>query len=186
MNALSAAQIADRLQDSFDLLSHGKRTALPRHQALRATIDWSYALLTDAEQRLFQRLAVFAGGFDLQAAENVCVAEGIEREQILDLLTQVLAKSLVLVREQDGTTHYRMLEPIWQYAQDRLRESGAMPAVQRRHLDYFLRVAQETEPRLLGPEQRLASEELEAGHANLLAALRWAAENDPEAPRPPS
>ena len=180
MNALSAAQIADRLQDSFDLLSHGKRTALPRHQALRATIDWSYALLTDAEQRLFQRLAVFAGGFDLQAAENVCVAEGIEREQILDLLTQVLAKSLVLVREQDGTTHYRMLEPIWQYAQDRLRESGAMPAVQRRHLDYFLRVAQETEPRLLGPEQRLASEELEAGHANLLAALRWAAQNDPE------
>jgi predicted ATPase len=180
MSALSAAQIAERLQDSFDLLSHGKRTALPHHQGLRATIDWSYALLTDAERRLFQRLAVFAGGFDLEAAENVCVAEGIEREQILDLLTQLVEKSLVLIREQHGTTCYRLLEPIRQYAQDRLREGGAMPTVQRRQVDYFLRVAQKAEPRLLGHEQQLAFEELEAEHANLLAALAWAAEHDAE------
>src|SRR4029077_19775664 len=90
MSALSTAQIAERLQDSFELLSHGKRTAMPRHQTLRATIDWSYALLTAAEQTLFQRLSAFAGGFDLKAAENVCAGEGIEREHILDLLTQLV------------------------------------------------------------------------------------------------
>ena len=91
MSALSAAQIADRLQNSFDLLSHGKRTALPRHQALRATIDWSYALLTDAEQRLFQRLAVFAGGFDLQAAENEM--DDVTSENLANL--QATAKKFV-------------------------------------------------------------------------------------------
>ena len=96
MSALSPGQIAERLRDSFELLSHGKRTAMPRHQTLRATIDWSYALLTDAEQTLFQRLSAFAGGFDLKAAENVCAGEGIEREHILDLLTQLVEKSLVL------------------------------------------------------------------------------------------
>ena len=181
MSALSAPQIADRLQDSFDLLSHGKRTALPRHQALRATIDWSYALLTDAERRLFQRLAVFAGGFDLEAAENVCVAEGIKREQILDLLTQLVEKSLVLVHEHHGQTRYRMLEPIRQYAQDQLAQSGAAPTVQGEHVQYFLRLGQQIEPRLLGSEQRHGLDELETEHANLLAALAWAAEHEPEA-----
>jgi predicted ATPase len=180
LSALSAAQIAERLQNSFELLSHGKRTALPRHQALRATIDWSYAQLTDAEQSLFQRVSVFAGGCDLEAAEDVCVGERIEREQILELLIQLVEKSLVLVHEQAGMARYRLLEPIRQYAQDRLRESGAMPAVQRRHIDYFLRLAQEAEPRMLGPDQLLASEELEVEHANLLAGLAWAAENEPE------
>jgi predicted ATPase len=180
MSALSAAQIADRLQDSFHLLSHGKRTAIPHHQALRATIDWSYALLIDAERSFFQRLSVFAGGFDLEAAENVCIGEAIEREQVLDLLTHLVEKSLVLVREQARTTRYRLLEPIRQYAQDRLRESGAAPTVQRRHIDYFLRLAQEAEPRMLGPERPMACDELDAEHANLLAALAYAAGHDPE------
>jgi predicted ATPase/serine/threonine protein kinase len=179
-SVLSVAQIAERLRDSFELLSHGKRTATPRHQTLRATIEWSYALLTDAERSLFQRLSVFAGGFDLKAAENVCAGEGIEREHILDLVTQLVEKSLVLVREHTGTTRYRLLEPIRQYAQERLRESGAMSTVQRRHVDYFLRVAREAEPRMLGPEQRLAFEELDVEHANLLASLTWAAEYEPE------
>jgi predicted ATPase len=180
MSALSAAQIADRLQNSFDLLSHGKRTALPRHQALRATIDWSYGLLTDVERSLFQRLSVFAGGFDLETAENVCAREEVEHTQILDLLAQLVEKSLVLIRDQHGMTRYRMLEPIRQYAQERLRESGAIPTVHRRHVDYFLRVAQKAEPRLLSREQQLAFQELEVEHANLLAALAWAAEHDPE------
>jgi non-specific serine/threonine protein kinase len=181
MSALSAAQVAERLQDSFQLLSHGKRTALPRHQALRATIDWSYALLTDAERSLFQRLSVFAGGFDLEAAENVCVGQGIEREQILDLLTQLVEKSLVLVHEHHGQTRYRMLEPIRQHAQDRLAQSGAAPTVQGEHVQYFLRLGQQIEPRLLGSEQRHGLDELETEHANLLAALAWAAEHEPEA-----
>src|SRR5438270_7406211 len=180
MSALGAAQIADRLQNSFDLLSHGKRTALPRHQTLRATIDWSYGLLTDVERSLFQRLSVFAGGFDLETAENVCAREEVEHTQILDLLAQLVEKSLVLIRDQHGMTRYRMLEPIRQYAQERLRESGATPTVHRRHVDYFLRAAQKAEPRLLGREQQLAFQELEVEHANLLAALAWAAEHDPE------
>ncbi|HTC77205.1 MAG TPA: tetratricopeptide repeat protein, partial [Terriglobales bacterium] len=180
MSALSAAQIAERLHDSFQLLSHGKRTAMPRQQTLRATIDWSYALLTDVERSLLQRLAVFAGGFDLEAAENVCAGEKIEREQILDLLAQLVEKSLVLIGEQAGAMRYRLLEPIRQYAQDLLQKSGAAPTVHRRHADYFLRVAQEAATRMLSPEQRLASEELEAEHANLLAGLAWATERDPE------
>src|SRR5205814_1312040 len=92
MSALSAAQIADRLRDTFVLLSQGKRTTLPHHQTLRATVDWSYALLSDMEQNLFQRLSVFAGGFDLEAAENVCLGDIIEREQILDVLTRLVEK----------------------------------------------------------------------------------------------
>jgi predicted ATPase/predicted Ser/Thr protein kinase len=180
MSALSAAQIAERLRDSFELLSHGKRTAMPRHQTLRATIDWSYALLTDAERSLFQQLSVFAAGFDLEAAEEVCVGEGIEREHILDLLTQLVEKSLVLVREQTGTTRYRLLEPIRQYAQDRLRQSGALPVAQRRHVYYFQHLAQDAAEQLFGPDRLLAVEELELEHANLLVALAWAAENEPE------
>jgi predicted ATPase/predicted Ser/Thr protein kinase len=180
MSALSVAQIAERLRDSFELLSHGKRTVMPHHQTLRATIEWSYALLTDAERSLFQRLSVFAGGFDLKAAENVCAGEGIEHEHILDLGTQLVEKSLVLVREQTGTTRYRLLEPIRQYAQNRLRQSGALVVAQRRHVYYFLRVAQGAASRLLGPDTLLAVEELELEHANLLAALAWAAANEPE------
>ncbi len=180
MSALSVAQIAERLRDSFDLLSHGKRTAMLRHQTLRATIDWSYALLTDAERSLFQRLSVFAGGFDLKAAENVCAGEGIEGEHILDLVTQLVEKSLVLVREHTGTTRYRLLEPIRQYAQARLRESGATPTVHGRQVHYFQRLAQGAAGQLLGPDRLLAVEELELEHANLLAALAWAAGNEPE------
>jgi predicted ATPase/Tfp pilus assembly protein PilF len=180
MSALSVTQIAERLQDSFRLLSHGKRTAIPRHQTLQATIDWSYALLTEPERNLFRRLSVFAGGFDLKAAENVCAGEGIEREQVLDLLTQVVEKSLVLIGDQEGTTRYRLLEPIRQYAHHRLDQIGALRAARSRHLCYFLHVAQEGDSRMLGPQQRMASEELEAEHANLLAALAWAAEHDPE------
>src|SRR5204862_3880598 len=104
MSALSAAQIADRLQNSFDLLSHGKRTALPRHQTLRATIDWSYGLLTDMERSLFQRLSVFAGGFDLETAENVCDREDVEHTKILCLVAQLVEKSLVLIRVQPCMT----------------------------------------------------------------------------------
>jgi non-specific serine/threonine protein kinase len=180
MSALSAAQIAERLRDSFDLLSHVKRTAMPHHQTLRATIDWSYALLTDAERSLFQRLSVFAGGFDLEAGENVCVGEEIQREQILDLLTHLVEKSLVLIHEHAGTPRYRLLEPIRQYTLDRLRQSGALADVQQRHLHYFLGRAQQADSRMLGPERPIACDELEAEHANLLGALAYAMEHDPE------
>ena len=180
MSALSAGQIAERLRDSFELLSRGKRTAMPHHQTLRATIDWSYALLSDAERSLFQRLSVFAGGFDLKAAENVCAGEGIEREHILDLLTHLVEKSLVLIHEHAGTPRYRLLEPIRQYTLDRLRQSGALADVQQQHLHYFLGRAQQADSRMLGPERRIACDELEAEHANLLGALAYAMEHDPE------
>jgi predicted ATPase len=178
--ALSAAQIAERLQDSLQLLSHGKRTALPRHQTLRATIDWSCALLTDAERSLFQRLSVFAGGFDLEAAENICAGGGIQRDEILDLLTQLVKKSLVLMSGNASATRYSLLQPIRVYAQDQLRHSGALTVLQQTHLGYFLHYAQDAASRMLGPTQQETSEELEAEHANLLTALAWATEHDSE------
>ena len=171
-SALSVAQIAERLQDGFRLLSHGARTALPRHQTLQATMDWSYALLTEPEQLLFQRLAVFAGGFGLEAAENVCAGDRLQSDQILDLLTGLVEKSLALVHEHHGQMRYRMLEPIRQYAQERLAQSGAAATVQGRHVQYFLRLAQQIEPRLLGSEQQHGLDELEAEHANLVGIAR--------------
>ncbi len=179
-SALSVAQIAERLQDSFQLLSRGKRTSLPRHHTLQAAMDWSYALLTEPEQLLFQRLAVFAGGFGLGAAEKVCAGDGLQSNQILDWLTGLVEKSLALIHEYNGQMRYRMLEPNRQYAQDRLIQSGAASTVQGRHVQYFLRLAQQIEPRLLGSEQQQGLDELETEHANLLAALVWAAEHDPE------
>src|SRR5882724_1983003 len=181
MSALSAAQIAERLQESFDLLAHGKRTALPRHQTLRAAMDWSYALLTEPERMLFQRLAVFAGGFCLEAVENICAGDGLQHDQILDSLTGLVEKSLVLVRENDGRMRYRMLEPIRQYGQERLAETGAVAVARGRHVHYFLRLAQQIEPRLLGPEQQEGLDELESEHANLFAALAWAGQHEPAA-----
>ena len=116
---LSIEQIAMRLKDRFRLLTGGSRTALPRHQTLRAAIDWSYELLTEPERVLLRRLSVFAGGCTLEAAEEVCsdgVGLGIVPNQILDLLSHLVDKSLLLVERRGGETHYHMLETIRQYA----------------------------------------------------------------------
>lgn len=180
MSALSAEQIAELLCDSFQLLSHGKRTALPRHQTLQAAMDWSYALLTEQEQILFQRLGVFSGGFALEAVENVCAGDGLEPGRTLDLLTSLVEKSLALVHEHRRRMRYGILEPIRQYSRERLVQSGTETKIEGRHVHYFVRLAERIEPLLLGSEQQQGLDELEIEHADFMAALRYAVEHEPE------
>jgi predicted ATPase len=117
-------QIAARLDDTYRFLIRGSRTALSRQQTLRATIDWSYSLLSEQEQTVFRRLSVFAGGFTLDAVEVVCANESIEEHEILDVLSHLVDKSLVLMEERNAAARYRLLETIRQYGQDKLQQMG--------------------------------------------------------------
>jgi predicted ATPase/class 3 adenylate cyclase len=173
VKALSVEQIAARLDDRFRLLTGGSRTALPRQQTLRAAIDWSYALLSEPERAVLRRLSVFAGGWALEAAEAVCSGDGLEDFGVLDLLCQLVDKSLVLAEEQGGEARYRLLETVRQYAQDRLLEAGEAEAVRDRHRDWFLELVERAEPKLERSEQVVWFERLEQEHDNLRAALSW-------------
>jgi predicted ATPase/DNA-binding SARP family transcriptional activator/DNA-binding CsgD family transcriptional regulator len=174
---LSVEQIAQRLDDSLKLLTSGSRTASPRQRTLRGTLDWSYALLSESEQRLFCRLSVFAGGWTLEAAETVGAGGDTEQADILDLLSALVEKSLVVASATGGgRVRYRMLEPIRQYAREKLEESGEDEEVQRRHTGFFLALAEDAEPRLRGPEDMEWLERLEAEHDNMRAALSWTLE----------
>jgi hypothetical protein len=166
-------QIHTRLDDMFRLLTGGSRTALPRQQTLRALIDWSYDLLSEAEQTLLRRLSVFAGGWTLEAAEAVGAGESVAAWELLDLLTSLVDKSLVTYDDPGGEGRYWLLETVRQYARDRLLETGEAIAVRDRHLDFFLRLAEEAEPRLHGREQLAWLDRLEAEHDNFRAALAW-------------
>ena len=170
---LSVEEINHKLDQRFRLLTGGSRTALPRQQTLRSLIDWSYDLLRDPEKLLLQRLSVFAGGWTLDAAEQVCAGEGEEDREALDLLTSLADKSLVVVEQNDGHSRYRLLETVRQYARERLLESGGGEAVRERHGDYFLALAEEAEPKLLGAEQAEWLRRLEEEHDNLRSALEW-------------
>jgi predicted ATPase/DNA-binding XRE family transcriptional regulator len=174
VRVLSLEQINKRLDDRFRLLTGGSRTALPRHQTLRAAIDWSYDLLSPAEQTLFQRLSVFVDGWTLEAAESVCSDANIKSEDILDLLAQLIHKSLVHTEELQGQTHYRMLETIRQYANEKLGDSGESNLLRDNHLDYFLHLAEAAAPYLIRPEQLEWLARLDANYENLRAALEWA------------
>jgi non-specific serine/threonine protein kinase len=171
VRVFSAAQIAARLDDRFRLLTAGPRTALPRQQTLRATVDWSYDLLAEPERALLRRLSVFAGGWTFEAAEAVAAGDGIQTHAVLDLMAQLVDKSLVIAEEQRGAVRYRLLETIRAYARDRLLEAGEAERTRDRHLAYFLGLAEEAEPRLRGAEERVTLDRLEAEHANLQAAL---------------
>ena len=173
---LSVEQIEERLEDSLKLLTTGFRSADPRHRTLRATLDWSYALLSEAERVLFRRLSVFAGGWTLEAAEAVGSGDGVGEGEVLDLLSRLVDKSLVALEEgeHDGALRYTMLEPVRQYARQKLRESGEEDAVQGRHAGFFLALAEEAEPEMSGPEQEAWLKRLEREHANLRGALAWA------------
>ena len=167
-------QIAARLDDRFRLLTTGPRTALPRQQSLRATIDWSYDLLSEPERALLCRLSVFAGGWTLEAAEVVAMGDGVQPYAVLDLLAGLVDKSLVIAEERRGAVRYRLLETIRQYARDRLQAAGEAAGARDRQLAYFLALAEEAEPRLRGAESQTFLERLEEEHANLRAALEWA------------
>jgi predicted ATPase/DNA-binding CsgD family transcriptional regulator len=174
---LTADQVAGRLEGSLDLLQSNGRSAEPRHQTLRSTLDWSYNLLGEMERALFGRLAVFAGGCTLDAAEQVCSGRGIEQYEVLDLLVGIVDKSLVMVGSTaSGATRYRMLEPIRQYAREKLEVGGGAEEAQGRHAAFFLDVAEEAEPELAGPRSGPWVGRLEEEHDNLRAALSWVLE----------
>src|SRR4029079_4999203 len=156
VRVLHPQQIGERLDDAFRLLTSGTRTALPRHRTLRGVIEWSHALLTADEQRLFARLAVFADGFTLDQAERICALDGIAEEDVLDLVAGLVDKSLVLVDTSAGEARYRLLETVRQYARDRLVASGELEAIRERHAEYFLEIAEDAAPRLIGGAQDLA------------------------------
>lgn len=173
LRTMSIDQLANRLDDRFRLLTSGSRTALPRHKTLRAVVDWSWELLTDAERTVLRRLSVFSGGASLEAAEWVCAGDGVEQDEVLELLTSLAEKSL-LVAEGDDTQRYRMLTTIKEYAADRLAEAGESDQARRAHLGYFTELTETAEPHLRRAEQVEWLATLEADHDNLSAALRGA------------
>jgi predicted ATPase/class 3 adenylate cyclase/DNA-binding CsgD family transcriptional regulator len=176
---LSPGQIAAGLDDRFRLLTGGARSAMPRQQTLRASVDWSHALLSDKERLLFRRLAVFAGGFTLEAVEQVCGDRDLDAYAILDLLTSLVDKSLVLADEGHPAMRYRMLATVREYALDILRVSGEHDALRERHRDYFLALAEQIEPELVTINQRQALGMLDPEAANLAVAIDRAAQTDP-------
>jgi len=171
LRTMTIEQLANRLDDRFRLLTSGSRTAMPRHRTLRAVVDWSWELLTDAERMVLRRLSVFSGGAGLEAAEQVCVGDAVEQDQVLELLTSLAEKSL-LVTEGDDTPRYRMLTTIKEYAADRLAEAGESDLARQAHLAYFTELAESAEPHLRRSEQVEWLARLEADHDNLSAALR--------------
>jgi predicted ATPase/DNA-binding SARP family transcriptional activator len=172
LSALAPQELADRLTDRFAVLGSGARTANARHRTLRATVDWSHALLGDLERRLFRRLAVFHGGWTLDAAEVVAAGDGVERAELLDVLGRLIDQSMVIA-EPGNPTRYRMLETLRQYAAERLDEAGERSAVEARHAAHFGDVATSSEGELRGTAQRATVQRLRKELPNLRAALAW-------------
>ncbi|OBA83595.1 transcriptional regulator [Mycobacterium sp. 1164966.3] len=176
VRALSLDEIVDSLNDRFRLLTGGRRTAVRRQQTLRASVDWSHALLTESERVLFRRLAPFMGGFDLAAARAVAGGSDVERYQILDQLSLLVDKSLVVADDTGGRMRYRLLETVRQYALEKLGESGEADTVRARHRDYYTALAAMLDaPAATGHQQRVEQTEIEID--NLRAAFAWSREN---------
>lgn len=171
VRALSIEAIATRLDDRFRLLTGGSRTALPRQQTLRALIDWSYDLLNDQEKTLLRRLSVFAGGWSLEAAEAVCAGNPVEEWELLDFLTSLVDKSLVIYEETEGTARYRLLETVRQYSRDRLAEFDETGNTKRLFRTFFLKLAEEAMPQLQGPDAATWLNSLQTENDNLRAAF---------------
>jgi predicted ATPase len=167
-----------RLEHRLPLLTHGARDVPERQQTLRNTIAWSYDLLAESDKALFRRLSVFSGGFTLEAAEAVCVFDpagtSSEADEVLEQLGQLLDKSLVQAQQgTGGEPRFSMLETIHEYATEQLVASGEAAALQERHADYFLRLAEEADPHMFRPEREAWMERLDREQANLRAALAW-------------
>ncbi len=168
---LNPDQLLTRLDDRFRLLTGGSRTTLPRQQTLRALVDWSYDLLTDRERRLWGRLSVFANGWKLKAAEEVCAGGEIEVWEVLDILSQLVDKSIVLAEERAGAVRYRMLESLREYGKARLAEREETAEIQGQYTAYYLAFAEEAHGHLRGPEQAEWIARLDTERENLYAAF---------------
>ncbi len=171
--ALGVAQVADLLADRLDFLSRGSRLDPPRHQTLRAALDWSHTLLDSSEQRLFARLAVFAGGWSLDAAQAVCASGDVSSHAVLDGLVGLVDKSLVFAEDTSGQRRYRFLETIREYAAERLSASGDSKQTRARHASYFRGLAEEAAVTRLGVRYPGDVARVRLEHANLSAALHW-------------
>ncbi|MCI2421340.1 winged helix-turn-helix domain-containing protein [Saccharopolyspora sp. K220] len=171
LRTVTLDQLADRLDDRFRLLTGGSRTALPRHRTLRAVIDWSWELLTDAERMVLRRLSVFSGGASLEAAERVCAGDSADAGDVLELLTALTEKSLV-VTKGDKAPRYRMLGTVKEYAGHRLLEAGEADLARHAHLAYFTELVEAAEPHLRRAEQLEWLATLQVEHDNISAAMR--------------
>jgi predicted ATPase/DNA-binding CsgD family transcriptional regulator len=176
VRAFSPAEIVDGLHDRFRLLTGGARTAVRRQQTLRASVDWSHALLTEPERVLFRRLAAFVGGFDLDAAQAVGGGEGLEHHQVLDQLALLVDKSLVAAEDSSLATRYRLLETVRQYALEKLGESGEADTVRTRHRDHFANLAALLDQLISEEGHRRHCERVERDFANVRAAFQWSLE----------
>ncbi|HKH37156.1 MAG TPA: LuxR C-terminal-related transcriptional regulator, partial [Rubrobacter sp.] len=175
VGTLSLEQISERFESSLELLTHGGRTAAPRQQTIRGTLDWSHELLCERERKVFGRLSVFAGGWALEASEAVVSGGGIEQKEVLELLSGLVEKSLIVAEPTaDGGVRYRLLDSIRQYALEKLEQSGELGDVRRAHAEYFLAVAEEVEPQLIGPHEAERFGRLVEELDNFRAALSWA------------
>lgn len=179
VKVLSISEISHRLADRFQLLASNARGGPARHQTLRAAMEWSYNLLSQPEQILLRRLSVFAGHLSLDAASAVCAGADVPAEAILDLLTQLVDKSLVAADDHGETRRFRLLESVRQYARERLQEAGEEHATASRHLDVFLRLAQQGEPPHRDPPQSVWLDRMALEYDNVRGALEWALIHDP-------
>ena len=177
LRILSAEQIASRLDDRFRLLTGGARTSLPRQQTLRAMIDWSYDLLAENEKLLFHRLAVFAGGWSLELAEQICSDDKLNSFDILDMLGHLVDKSLVAVDEDKTGTRYHILETVRQYAREKLFETDENIAIRNKHRDVYLAFLEENESEIVRPQQRKWQNIFETEIDNFRAAFTWSLEH---------
>jgi predicted ATPase/class 3 adenylate cyclase len=177
--SMSPLEISRLLDERFRLLTGGRRSAVERHQTLRATVDWSYSLLGERERAVFDRLGVFAGSFDAQAAQAVVVGGGVEAWDVLDALTELVAKSMIVTEDTaEGTTRYQMLETLGQYARERLDEHGETDWWRRRHAEYFAGWAEEAGPSLVGRDELVWRSRESVELDNLRAAVTWALDRD--------
>jgi predicted ATPase/class 3 adenylate cyclase/DNA-binding CsgD family transcriptional regulator len=171
VRVLEPAQIAAGMGDRFRLLTGGQRGVIDRHRTLTASMEWSYDLLDEADRAVLRRLAVFSGGFTLDAARAVC-GDGVQDGDVLSALGRLVDKSLVVVDHGEGAVRYRLLDTVRQYAEDRLRDAGQTAAARDRHLDHFLELAEAAEDELERDQDKWR-EVLEAEHDNFRAALNW-------------
>jgi predicted ATPase/DNA-binding CsgD family transcriptional regulator len=179
VRTLSLEQISERLEGSLELLTRGDRTATPRQRTIRGTLDWSHELLYERERKVFRRLSVFAGGWTLEASEVVVSDESVGESEVLELLSELVEKSLAIAEltAESGGVRYRLLDSIRQYAQEKLEQSGEAEDVMQAHAEYFLALAEEAEPELIGPREAEWFELLEEELDNFRAALSWASEH---------